>query len=447
MPTPDTSSIELTFLGAAGTVTGSCTLVRCGAATLLIDYGTAQGCPQAQLPIDPKSIDAVIMTHAHLDHSGMVPRLCEDGWRGRLVGHGATCDIAAVVWEDSGRMHDQGRPPPFSMASVKLAEQQCEKHGYGEPFSVAGVTITLFDAGHILGSSHVLLEYGGKKVLFSGDIGTVGTPIIRDPYTGWSAPVDAVVIESTYGDRQHKDRAATVAELRALALQTFEQRGVLLIPCFAIGRTQEILYHFNDMVESGDLPRMPVIVDSPMASRVSAIYRAHEECYDGPTRARILSGDLPLEFPGLGTAFSGGQSRMIADMRPPMVVVAGSGMCNGGRILNHLKRLLPSASTTVAMAGYQASGTLGRRLVEGAQVVDIDGEQVPVKARIATLGGLSAHADQDGLLTWARAVPGSGVRWFVNHGEPQASGALAQVLTQDGRGDVRVAERGERVVI
>jgi metallo-beta-lactamase family protein len=258
--------------------------------------------------------------------------------------------------------------------------------------------------------------------------------------------VDAAIIESTYGDRLHRTRTDTIEDLHDITREAVERRGVVLIPAFAIGRTQEILFHFNTMVESGRLPQLPVIVDSPMGNRVTTLYRAYEDCYDGPTRAQVLSGDLPLEFPKLGAAMSSAQSKAIAGMRPPYVVIAGSGMCNGGRILHHLKRHLPQTATTVAIVGFQAEGTLGRRLVDGAESVIIDDSPVPVRARIATLGGFSAHADQAGLLAWARAVPGN-PKWFVNHGEPKASAALAGALSGDSSIRAQAVRQGQIEVI
>lgn len=437
--------MDVTFIGAAGTVTGSCSVVTIANTTILIDRGTAQGVPLPELPLDLSHLKAVVMTHGHLDHAGMIPELFDRGFRGPIYGHSAACEIAGVLWEDSARIRSDGREPPYDAATAALAKRSCRPQVYGTRFTVGDMHVTLQDAGHILGSSHVLIEHGETRVIFSGDIGVPRTPIIRDPFTAWDSTCSAVVIESTYGNRIHKDRNQTVSELRSLLLRTIEQRGVLLIPCFAIGRTQEMLFHFNDMVESGQIPRTPVIVDSPMASRVTAIYRAHEDCYDGPTRARILSGDLPFEFDGLSAALTGQQSREIAGMSPPLVVIAGSGMCNGGRIVGHLRRLLPTPSTTVAFVGYQAAGTLGRELVDGATQVRIDGSVVPVRASIATLGGFSAHADQSQLLDWARAVPGKGIVWFVNHGEPEASSAMAMALERNGLGSAHAVAPGESV--
>ncbi len=431
MTTPAGPIPRLTFLGAAGAVTGSCTLVRAGATTILVDCGAAQGAAEPELPGDLESVEAVIMTHGHLDHVGRIPALFERGFQGTLVGHPATCELARILWHDTLHMQAERGRKSYSSAAVRVAEKRFTRVAYGARVTVGDIAVSLHDAGHILGSSHALLEHGNTRVLFSGDIGIVRTPILRDPCTAWEQPVDAVVIESTYGNRRHKDRTATVAELKQIVHETIGRRGVLLIPAFAIGRTQEVLYHFNDMVESSKIPALPVVVDSPMGNRVTELYRAHEDCYDGPTRARILAGDLPLEFPGLGTAISGEQSRTIAELRPPYVVVAGSGMCTGGRILRHLKRCLPSPATTVALVGYQAHGSLGRRLVDGAEEVSIDGERIPVRARIATLGGLSAHADREGLLAWARAIPGT-PRFFVNHGEPEAVGALVSALKLHG---------------
>jgi metallo-beta-lactamase family protein len=271
---------------------------------------------------------------------------------------------------------------------------------------INNVEFTLQDAGHILGSSHVLVEYERKRIVFSGDIGPVNTPIIRDPFTKWSREIDAVVIESTYGNRIHKAREKTFDEFETIIKGTITARSVLLIPAFAIGRTQEMLYHLNTLVEEKSIPAIPVFVDSPMADNVTTLYRRHRDCVDQETNDKIASGDLPLEFTGLSFIKSAEQSHTLSSIAPPMVIIAGSGMCNGGRILRHLQKFISNPSTTIMFVGWQGEGSLGRQLVDGAQEVEIERIRVPVRARIATLNGFSAHADRQGLLEWARKIPG-----------------------------------------
>lgn len=434
----------LSFHGAAGTVTGSCSLLTSGTTNILIDCGVEQGTggePDRGFAFDPASLSAVVLTHGHLDHSGRIPRLFAEGFKGPVIAHYATGELADIVWQDSLKLSRHDTTPLFYAQDYQNAKKAIEYLDYDQEFSVDGARIRLYDAGHILGSSHVEIELSGKRVLFSGDIGVKNTPIIRDPHTKWPLPYDAAVIESTYGNRLHKSREDTILEFWEIVKRVIDQEGVLLIPAFAIGRTQEILYHFNAMVESGEIPRIPVMIDSPMAQKVTKLYRSYTVCYDDETCAQIESGDFPLEFPGLHAVTSHGESMAIPDMRPPFVVVAGSGMCTGGRILNHLKAFLGKMNTTVMLVGYQAEGTLGRSLVEGARSVTIDAEIFDVHARIVTLGGFSAHADRDGLLEWAGKIDTK--QWLVNHGEDAAARGLAAALNKTAPRSARAVRRND----
>lgn len=437
--------MELTFLGAAGTVTGSCTLLSHNATKILIDCGTRQGDQQGStlhLPCHPRELTAILLTHGHLDHSGHVPVLVAGGFVGKIYAHKATGEIAEIIWNDSVRLQGD-----FDGQTVHQTKALLSLHSYNQPFSINDLSITLFDAGHILGSSHILIAAGGKRVLFSGDIGVVNTPILRNPTTQWEKPVDAVIIESTYGNRTHKDRWDTIIEFGAIVKKTIAERGVLLIPAFAIGRTQEILYHLNSLVEAGTIPKIPVLVDSPMAARITAIYSEHEECYDAMTRAQLLSGDLPLTFPGLHVVDSVRESATLAAMRPPLIIIAGSGMCNGGRIVAHLAAFLPVPSTTVMIVGWQSRESIGRQLLDGKKEVEIYGEKIAVKARTVSLNGFSAHADEQGLCNWARAVSGDDILWLINHGEVEAAQGLARRLGEVGLKKAKVVALGERVVV
>jgi len=444
------TTTQLHFLGAAGRVTGSQTLLTSKDSQILIDCGLEQGggaVPDREFAYDPGSLDTVVLTHGHLDHVGMVPKLFAQGFKGKIVAHYATGELAQIVWEDTLRLSKNAPFPPFTEEELKQARDSILYVDYEQPVEHAGAGMRFFDAGHILGSSHVEIEIGDKRVLFSGDIGVKNTPIIEDPYEAWDKSYSAVVIESTYGNRTHKGRDDTVAEFQGLIRDIVERRGVLLIPAFAIGRTQEIIYHFNNLVESGAVPPMPVLIDSPMANQVTRLYRSYTVCYDEETCIQIQDGDQPLDFPGLHAVTSYGESCGIARMRPPFVVVAGSGMCTGGRILNHLKAFVGSPNTTVMVVGWQGKGTIGRQLVDGAKSIEIDNETFPVVARTATLNGFSAHADRPALLEWAGNVPGNGTKWFVNHGEDRAAESLAAGIEAAGLGEGVAVDRGVRLAV
>jgi metallo-beta-lactamase family protein len=427
-------------------VTGSCIHVQTGTTQLLIDCGTSQESgannhSPPQFPFKPQQIDAIILTHGHLDHTGRIPELVRAGFKGAIYGHYATIDIAQIIWNDALH-HESETALTFDEFDVKTAIARCIPVAYSVPMQIMDVTFQLKDAGHILGSSHILLEHKEKSVLFSGDIGSEKTPIIRDPFTNWEKSVNAVVIESTYGSRVHKNRTKTIAEFEQIVARTIARRGVLLIPSFAVGRTQEILYHLNTVIEEKRTKPLPVFVDSPMSSKVTSIYRRHRDCYDKEAFEKLVSGDNPLAFGGLSFVDSVEQSRMLRSMRPPFIIIAGSGMCNGGRILGHLEHFISESNTTVMFVGWQSQGSPGRTLVDGTQQITINGKTLPVRARIETLNGFSAHADRNGLLSWAHAIPGVDKKWFVNHGEPLQTCSLAETISRELGGCAVAVERG-----
>jgi metallo-beta-lactamase family protein len=308
--------------------------------------------------------------------------------------------------------------------------------GYGKPHRVGPFTIELFDAGHILGSSSVRVSYrdGGaeRAILFSGDVGVAGAPILRDPNTAWNVDkhgVDHVVIESTYGDRTHTPRSEVRGNLKRIIERALADKGKVLIPAFSIGRTQEILYELNALIEAGELRGIPVIVDGPLGLSATRIYRNYPECYDADAMKLLDRGDKPFEFDTLVNAQDAGASKRAVNLDGPAIIVAGSGMCQGGRIRHHLKRHLPDKRTDVLLVGYQSYRTLGRALQDGRDEVFIQGEKIPVRARITTISGLSAHADRDGLATWFEKLPRkNATRVFVTHGEEQQAEAFATLL-------------------
>jgi len=303
-----------------------------------------------------------------------MPLLVSQGFTGEIIAHPASAELASLIWFDSVRIHNSGSEPLYNENAVNNTIAKIRTVQYENEIEINDVKLTFFDAGHILGSSHVLINYKGKRVIFSGDIGIRQTPIIRDPYVKWTENVHGVVIESTYGNRIHKGRDQTIEEFKEIVRRTISEKGIIIIPAFAIGRTQEILYHLNTLVEHKHIPVIPVFVDSPMANRVTQIYRKYTDCYDSVAAMQIFTGDMPLEFRGLNSVMSSSDSKSIKNTLPPYIIIAGSGMCNGGRVVSHLQNNLNNKKTTVMFVGYQGYGTTGRSLVDGEGSVFIGGE-------------------------------------------------------------------------
>lgn len=425
---------SITFRGAARVVTGSAYELTIGGKRLLVDCGVLQGEPGAAernaispVPV-PSELDAVVLTHGHLDHVGRLPLLVKDGFRGRVYGHPATLDIAKIVMFDAAKIAQWEGHGTFDASDVEETVSRFEPVLYRTPTRIVdAVTLTLFDAGHILGSSSVLLESSDGTILLSGDLGRRNTPILRDPNTVYpdGLSVDAVVIESTYGNKDHPKGATLLERLAETIDRALHDGGKVLIPAFSIGRTQELVYHLRALHEAGRLDGVPVVVDGPMGIDVTSLYTRYKDCYDDESRALLGAGVDPLSFGDLYSAKGKRQSDRIAEMNGPAIIIAGSGMCTGGRIMGHLQDFLPDGKTDVVFVGYQARGTLGRRLLEGARRVSIQGRDVQVRARVTELSGFSAHADRSGLLAWLSKVPGANRHVFVCHGEPESAEAFA----------------------
>lgn len=453
-------SATLTFCGAARMVTGSCYHLQVGDEAIVIDCGTFQGGPDdetknaADFAFAPEGVNALVLTHGHLDHVGRAPLLVKRGFRGTILGHAATLDIATLILEDSAKIanHSDGEPL-YGLGDVEAAAARMRPvKSYVEPVRVGVFTIELFDAGHILGSSSVRVSWGSgesaRAILFSGDLGVAGAPLLRDPFTAWDPQrhgVDVVVTESTYGNRSHPPRTEVRANLRTIVERALSDGGKVLIPAFSIGRTQEVLYELNTLIEAGELRGIPVIVDGPLGMSATRIYGKYRDLYDAEAMAKLERGDHPLEFDNLIGARDAKASRCAVDVDGPAIIIAGSGMCQGGRIRHHLLRHLPDPRTDVVLVGYQAYRTLGRALQDGRDTVFLKGQEVRVRARVTTLSGLSAHADQDGLHAWFAALPRKrGARAFITHGEEEAARAFAGRLGQLGV-DTDVPALGQRV--
>jgi metallo-beta-lactamase family protein len=447
------STSTLRVHGAARSVTGSCHQLDVAGATLLVDCGLFQGEHDAtdrnrQCPVaHPADVAAVVLTHGHLDHVGRVPLLVRGGFAGPILGHPATLEIAAIVLRDALKVARYEGCPTHDEDDVERAIARFRPLPYQVPRTIApGVRLTLFDAGHILGSASVLVESPEVNVLFSGDLGRAGTPILRDPNTRYPAGtrVDCVVLEATYGDREHRGAAPARERLRSVLRRALGDGGKVLVPAFSIGRTQELLYHLRALVAAGELSDVPVIVDGPMGLDVTALYERYRDEYDAEALALLRNGKPPLSFDTLYSARTGRASELARTIDGPALVIAGSGMCTGGRVLGHLEDLLPDARTDVLLVGYQARGTLGRELLDGADRVIVRGRPVRVRAQVTSVPGLSAHADQSGLLAWLAAVPGPVRRVFVVHGEPAACEALAAATRERLGIEAVVPAHGER---
>lgn len=433
--------MKITFHGAAREVTGSCYLIETNRTRVLVDCGMFQGSAFADAKnfrdfgFDPSTIDAVMVTHAHLDHVGRLPKLQRHGFRGVIYATPPTRRLTQIVLEDAEQIMEEDfkrsyRPKLYEEADVDHVVEKFIELDYSRSVSLNDLSFRFRDAGHIFGSAFVEIEErGGPRIVFSGDVGNRNVPILRP--TAQIAECDAIVVESTYGNRLHEDESTRESRLREVIQQTVKNKGVLIIPAFAIERTQEVLYELNHLVENRLIPAIDIYLDSPMAIKVMQVINQYPQYYDKNALRLVSMGDDMFSFPGLHVSKTREDSKAINEATKPKVIIAGAGMMNGGRIRHHLVRYLSDPRSTVLIIGYQASGTLGRQLYTGERVVDVLEQRVEVKARITSIGAYSAHADQKKLVEWIQAAKSKPSAVYCTHGEEDASAALASRVTEE----------------
>jgi len=468
--------MRVTFWGAAGTVTGSMHEIEAGGGRYLLDCGLYQGRRKdsfernINFPFPPPSVDAVILSHAHIDHSGNLPTLVKKGFRGPIYATPPTVDLCQSMLKDSAYLQEKdaaflnkrrGRrkalDPAFEdgeiqpLYTVEDAEQALKLFRPVPTYKPTKLNPALsyesYNAGHMLGSSAILLHYraDGRRVrlIFSGDVGRPKQVIIRDPDVMPHA--DYLILESTYGDRLHKDLEAVSAKLADVINRTCQRGGKIIVPAFAVGRTQQLVLLLHELCKQGKIPRIPVFVDSPLAVDVTRVFREHAECFDAETREYLLEGEDPFGFSLLRYIREAGESKALNDLRGPFVVISASGMCEAGRILHHLKNNIEDPRNTILITGFQAENTLGRKIVDKLPEVPIFGEPVRLRAEVAKLNELSGHADQRELLNWVKPMAERLKKIFLVHGEPSQAAALARAIEQQYAVETVVPERGQGI--
>lgn len=460
---------SITFWGAAGQVTGSCHLVDMHGRRVLLDAGMFQGHREesrrlnAELPFDPRQLDAVVLSHAHIDHSGRLPLLAARQYDGPIHATAATRDLCAVMLADSASIQEsdfrhllkRGRAGPeaaplYTVADATRVQELMHGHPYDREFLLdnIGMRAIFHDAGHILGSASVALtgdREGDPRIVFSGDVGRYGQPIIRDPSPP-QGPIDALIVESTYALKQHETLQDAGELLAAIVHRVVSRRGKLLIPAFALGRTQELIYALHQLLTAGRIPALPIYIDSPLALEATDVFRMHPEVFDR-TEASIEDDARIFDHRMVRFVKSVDESKSLNRLAGPAIIIAASGMVEAGRILHHLINHGDDPNNTILFVGFQAEHTLGRRIKEGRPPYRIFGEERPITAEVVSIDGYSAHADRDELRRWVRGLGGQVKRAFCVHGEPEALLGMQQILGEEGIPQVDVPKHGETFVL
>lgn len=452
--------MNITFYGGAKTVTGANYLLDHGDIKILVDCGLNQGSKYAEdmnydkFAYDPTQINFVFLTHSHTDHVGRLPKLFKEGFRGKVIASKPTLDMARVALPDNLNIiteeaKREGRPAIFNQADLDGVFELAEGYDYEIPIDLGGgLKATLHDAGHILGSTIVEIDFDGlpgqgKKIYFTGDLGNPPTPLLQPPF--FPTDADYAVVESAYGSRIHEDRASRKIMLENVIKETLARGGTLMIPSFAMERTQELLYELNQFVNHNQIPRVPIYLDSPLATNLTEVYRKYPNYFNKTAHHVIESGDDIFNFPGLIFTRTSEQSKAINDVKGAKIIIAGSGMSTGGRILHHEMRYLSDPNSAILFVGYQVMGSLGRRILDGEKNVKIFGQSVPVNCQIRAIGGYSAHADQPMLLKWIESAASGGKlkEVFIVQGEEDSSTILAEKAKTDLKVNAVVPSQGE----
>lgn len=449
--------MNVTFYGAAREVTGSCHLVDTGTEIILVDCGMFQGGEEREkknsdpFSFSPSELDAVILTHAHLDHTGRVPKLVREGFRGPIYGTHGTLELAQLIWKDAHNIQKYnekktGVPVLYDEHDIAAAIDQCDAQKYRTSFSIGKTSVVLKDAGHIFGSSFVELSHGEKTLAFSGDMGNEHVPILQDSESLGS--VDMLVCESTYGDRLHEDERMRKDILLEYIQRGLERGGTIMMPAFSLERTQEILYLLDEMIEEDkSLPRFPIFLDSPMAIDALPTYNKYSEYYDEEATEKFKKGNDFFDFKGLTITRTVDESKQINEVRGVKMIIAGSGMMSGGRIIHHALRYLSDPKSTLILVGYQAEGTMGRDILDGAKRVRIFREEVDVRCRVEQIGALSAHGDQEKLVSWIGSGEQPPQKVAFVHGDLGPAEVLAKRVAEKYGIETIVPEVGTSIEI
>ncbi len=451
--------VTISFESGARSVTGSNFLIEFGNKKFLVDCGLEQGSKYADeqnhnpFAYDPTSIDVLFVTHGHLDHVGRIGKLVKDGFRGQIYSTPPTKEIGELVMIDSMKIvnraaEEDQKEPLYLQPDVDNALARWNTKDYHEPmmFDCDGepLTVTFRDAGHILGSSMVIFSYKGTKIAFTGDLGNTPSTLMAD--TEVMRDIDYLLIESVYGDRNHEMHFERKQKLQDIILRTVKEKGILIIPAFSVERTQELLFELNDMVENKEVPRVPTYLDSPLAIKVTDVFKRNKKYLNKSVQERMKSDDI-FDFPGLIRVGDSEESKAIKEVPGPKIIIAGAGMMNGGRVVHHAKNYLNNPHATLLVVGYQAPGTLARLLVDGIKMVRLFGIEVEVRARVETLTGYSAHKDSDDLVSFVEPMVGRLKKVFVILGELRASLFLAQRIKDTYNVETSVPDKGDKVII